>query len=514
MHRWRLAWALAGAVLAATVFPGAAAGRVSATCGSFGPESGTVELGKPATYTASAGGNHSMSVTVSWGDGSSSNTSLSSGGSDTLSHVYGQVGTYTTLVTISGILPDGTTPCGNSVPGSVTVTSPPAPPQSPPKAVYAASASTQYVGEVVIFSGGQSSDPDNDIASYGWNFGDGATFSGVVAPHVYSKAGTYTVNLTVTDSGGRSDSTSGAVTITDKPVDAPPNPFPPTAPPPAPTPPVATPPVQPLAPNAPSSPALGNKKTQLDKDKWTDASILLGEHAAEVCTGAGVLALLPDVTASKIGAGTLAIICGIEWKISQKLAKWANDPPDAAFTTVARPGKVSIPRIRASKRVSRRAAAALNALFGNMAKESSLVVALTHAAERDQGALAAGDLTAAAKQEAAGLRYAATLSRVIRARDRLRRRAATALKASGLRTLANRADLRRAQRMARRGLPASVRRALTGLLTPSERAGVGSAARRIDPRTVKVASLAAVLTNRALIRSDRAVADAFARLAS
>ena len=105
-------------------------------------------------------------------------------------------------------------------------------------------------------------------------------------------------------------------------------------------------------------------------------------------------------------------------------------------------------------------------------------------------------------------------ARVIRARDRLRRCAATALKASGLRTLANRADLRRAQRKARRGLPASVRRALTGLLTPSERAGVGSAARRIDPRTVKVASLAAVLTNRALIRSDRAVADAFARLAS
>ena len=281
------------------------------------------------------------------------------------------------------------------------------------------------------------------------------------------------MKLTVTDSGGRSDSTSGAVTITDKPVDAPPNPFPPTAPPPAPTPPVATPPVQPLAPNAPSSPALGNKKTQLDKDKWTDASILLGEHAAEVCTGAGVLALLPDVTASKIGAGTLAIICGIEWKISQKLAKWANDPPDAAFTTVARPGKVSIPRIRASKRVSRRAAAALNALFRNMAKESSLVVALTHAAERDQGALAAGDLTAAAKQEAAGLRYAATLSRVIRARDRLRRRAATALKASGLRTLANRADLRRAQRMARRG-PESAHRSAHAVRAGGRRLGRAS----------------------------------------
>src|SRR5439155_8127736 len=110
-------------------------------------------------------------------------------GTNTISHILGKVCTYSTQATITGIIPEGTTTCGNSVAGSVTVTSPPAPPQSPPKAVYAASASTQYVGEVVIFSGGQSSDPDNDIASYGWNFGDGATFSGVVAPHVYSKAG-------------------------------------------------------------------------------------------------------------------------------------------------------------------------------------------------------------------------------------------------------------------------------------------------------------------------------------
>src|SRR5207247_1130625 len=63
------------------------------------------------------------------------------GGSDTVSHVYTEPGTYSTLLTVSGTLSDGT-PCGNSVSGTATVTCPPArsaratcptsPPQPPP----------------------------------------------------------------------------------------------------------------------------------------------------------------------------------------------------------------------------------------------------------------------------------------------------------------------------------------------------------------------------------------------
>jgi PKD repeat protein len=40
------------------------------------------------------------------------------------------------------------------------------------------------------------------IVLYQWDFGDGATASGAVVEHTYTRAWRYTVTLTVTDSGG------------------------------------------------------------------------------------------------------------------------------------------------------------------------------------------------------------------------------------------------------------------------------------------------------------------------
>ena len=60
-----------------------------------------------------------------------------------------------------------------------------------------------------------SSDPDGDSLSYAWDFGDGDTSTDKSpAPHTYTKAGTYTVKLTVTDPGGLSDSVSHDVDVT------------------------------------------------------------------------------------------------------------------------------------------------------------------------------------------------------------------------------------------------------------------------------------------------------------
>src|SRR5207244_698458 len=42
-------------------------------------------------------------------------------------------------------------------------------------------------------------DPDGQITSYDWNFGDLTLGSGQVAPHSYTSAGTYNVSLTVSD---------------------------------------------------------------------------------------------------------------------------------------------------------------------------------------------------------------------------------------------------------------------------------------------------------------------------
>ncbi len=51
------------------------------------------------------------------------------------------------------------------------------------------------------------------VASYSWDFGDGATGSGATTSHSYTASGTYTVKLTAVDSRGVSGSVTHAVTV-------------------------------------------------------------------------------------------------------------------------------------------------------------------------------------------------------------------------------------------------------------------------------------------------------------
>jgi PKD repeat protein len=72
----------------------------------------------------------------------------------------------------------------------------------------------QYVqvGQSVAFNGSGSTD-NNGIASYLWNFGDGATGTGVTPTHTYTSVGTFTVSLMVTDVAGNSAASSSTVTV-------------------------------------------------------------------------------------------------------------------------------------------------------------------------------------------------------------------------------------------------------------------------------------------------------------
>jgi len=59
---------------------------------------------------------------------------------------------------------------------------------------------------VVRFDGSKSQDPDGKIIRYEWDFGDGAKDLGIKTEHRYTRPGTYTVKLTVTDDSGTRNS--------------------------------------------------------------------------------------------------------------------------------------------------------------------------------------------------------------------------------------------------------------------------------------------------------------------
>jgi DNA/RNA endonuclease G (NUC1) len=67
--------------------------------------------------------------------------------------------------------------------------------------------------ETISMSGAGSTDADNDVLTYAWTFGDGATGTGVNVTHAYSAGGTYTVRLIVTDTQGLADTVTATATV-------------------------------------------------------------------------------------------------------------------------------------------------------------------------------------------------------------------------------------------------------------------------------------------------------------
>lgn len=80
--------------------------------------------------------------------------------------------------------------------------------------------SSGLTGQLLSFDGSGSSDSDGTIVSFAWDFGDGATSTGMMASHAWSLWGTYVVSLTVTDNEGASDTEEKVVAIVEVP-DAP-----------------------------------------------------------------------------------------------------------------------------------------------------------------------------------------------------------------------------------------------------------------------------------------------------
>ncbi|MDP9281417.1 MAG: PKD domain-containing protein [Chloroflexota bacterium] len=145
------------------------------------------------------GGSIAASGTIqsySWqfGDGAGAS------GASTATHLYGASGAYTITLTVSDS--SGTTANASKV---VSITN------LAPTAAFGGVCS----GLTCTLDARASSDPDGTIASYTWQFGDGAgaTTSTPTAVHAYTRPGTYTVALTVTDNNGASATASRSLLV-------------------------------------------------------------------------------------------------------------------------------------------------------------------------------------------------------------------------------------------------------------------------------------------------------------
>src|SRR5206468_3079460 len=118
------------------------------------------------------------------------------------SHTYAAGGTYTVTLPVT----DNQGAASATTSRTMAVT----PPNQPPTAAVTSSCSA-----LTCSFTSTSSDPDGSIASYSWNFGDGATSTAANPSHTYAAGGSYTVTLTVTDNqGAASAPTSRTIGVT------------------------------------------------------------------------------------------------------------------------------------------------------------------------------------------------------------------------------------------------------------------------------------------------------------
>jgi PKD repeat protein len=156
------------------------------------------------TFTATDPDGTIASITVMWGDGTSS---LLIGNPTSATHAYANTGNA-----LSQVFTISVTATDNSGSISAPATTTETVIDQPPVAVIAGP-STAPVLTPVTFDGSGSADPDGTVVAWSWNFGDSTTGSGAVVTHTYAIQGTFTVTLTVTDNSGNTGTTTHAITI-------------------------------------------------------------------------------------------------------------------------------------------------------------------------------------------------------------------------------------------------------------------------------------------------------------
>ncbi len=165
----------------------------------FNPPPAPAHVGAPVSFESSTVDPYGeLGLEWDFGDGATT-------AGPSPSHAYAAPGNYTVTMTATDALTGTMDPVAHDVVVNDV-----------PSASFTATPDPASVGAAVGFSGVSSSDPDGSIASYAWNFGDGASGSGSGATpsHAYAAPGAYTVKLTVTDVAGETSSISHLVEVT------------------------------------------------------------------------------------------------------------------------------------------------------------------------------------------------------------------------------------------------------------------------------------------------------------
>jgi len=122
------------------------------------------------------------------------------------SHVFSADGSFVITLTVTD-----NQGAGSTATTTATIATPPA--NSAPTAD-AGGPYSGVTGVSISFDASASSDPDSDVLTYAWNFGDGSAGDGVSPSHSYAAAGVYNVTLTISD-GEFIDEATAEVMISD-----------------------------------------------------------------------------------------------------------------------------------------------------------------------------------------------------------------------------------------------------------------------------------------------------------
>lgn len=132
-----------------------------------------------------------------------------------VTHTYVAVGSYTVTLTVRdahGLITstqetvDVSTSPISSTPINFTIL-------PDPTLITAGWENSWIVGKTLTFDASASNASSGFQTNYSWNFGDGATSTGIIVSHAYAQAGNYSVTLTVTDLEGNVHSITQQVQI-------------------------------------------------------------------------------------------------------------------------------------------------------------------------------------------------------------------------------------------------------------------------------------------------------------